>query len=271
MLVSSTTSLMFRNVAQTATTTPVRMVVTWGVRCLGCTLAAHFGSRPSRAIEKKMRGWPSWKTSSTPLVAQTAPKAMIPEAHVMLVRRERRGQRLRGAELLPRQHAGEHHRHGDVDDRADDEAGDHGDGHVALRVLRFLGRRRHRVEADVGEEDDRRRARDAAEAVGREGHPVGRLDVEGADDAEEDQDRDVHHRQRPGQPRALADAHHQHPRDAHHDQERRQVQDHRDAEDDAGPTRTPPPRAWRRCRGRRRRRPAACSWARCSAAFAAVG
>ena len=31
-----------------------------------------------------MRGWPSWNTSRTPLVAQTAPKAMMPEAHVML-------------------------------------------------------------------------------------------------------------------------------------------------------------------------------------------
>ena len=30
--------------------------------------------------------------------------------------------------------------------------------HVALGVLRFLGRRRDGVEADVGEEDDRRRA-----------------------------------------------------------------------------------------------------------------
>jgi len=34
-------------------------------------------------MEKKMRGWPSWNTSSTPLVAHTAPKAMMPEAHVM--------------------------------------------------------------------------------------------------------------------------------------------------------------------------------------------
>ena len=35
------------------------------------------GSRPSRDIEKKMRGWPSWKTSSTLPIAITAPSAMM--------------------------------------------------------------------------------------------------------------------------------------------------------------------------------------------------
>ena len=60
MLVSSTSSLMLAMEEQTATKTPVRMVVTCGVRKRGCTLAAHAGSRPSRPIEKKMRGWPAW-------------------------------------------------------------------------------------------------------------------------------------------------------------------------------------------------------------------
>ena len=44
----------------------------------------------------------------------------------------------------------------DVEDRADDQRGDDADRHVALRVLGLLGVGRDRVEADVGEEDDRR-------------------------------------------------------------------------------------------------------------------
>ncbi len=58
MLHNSTTSLMFVAAEKTATSTPVKIVVTCGVRNLGCTLAAHWGSKPSRAMEKKMRGWP---------------------------------------------------------------------------------------------------------------------------------------------------------------------------------------------------------------------
>jgi len=105
---------------------------------------------------------------------------------------------------------------------------------------------------------------------GANGTQFERLHVEGADDAEEDQDGDVHHGQGPGQPGALADADHQHPRDAHHDQERRQVQDHGDAVHGRG----------RRERLGRARHgdaeaadvaPCSWSWATCSAAFAAVG
>ena len=55
-----------------------------------------------------------------------------------------------------RQHAGEDQRHQDVDDGADDQAGDDADRHVALRVLGLLGGRGDGVEADVGEEDDGR-------------------------------------------------------------------------------------------------------------------
>ncbi len=35
------------------------------------------GSSPSRAMTKKMRGWPSWNTSSTAVIETTAPNAMI--------------------------------------------------------------------------------------------------------------------------------------------------------------------------------------------------
>src|SRR6185437_16657521 len=60
-----------------ATNTPVRMVPTYGVLYLGWTFAITGGSSPSRAIEKKMRGWPSWNTSSTLPMAITAPNEMM--------------------------------------------------------------------------------------------------------------------------------------------------------------------------------------------------
>ena len=76
-VVSCTISSMLALPAKNATTLPASQVVTWGVWDVGCTLAAHRGSRPSRAIEKKMRGWPSWKTTRTEVVANTAPSEMI--------------------------------------------------------------------------------------------------------------------------------------------------------------------------------------------------
>ena len=57
--------------------------MTCGVRYFGWTLAAHAGSSPSRAIEKKMRGCPSWNTTSTDVVANTAPSEMMPAAQCM--------------------------------------------------------------------------------------------------------------------------------------------------------------------------------------------
>ncbi len=53
------------------------MVPTYGVLNRGCTLARNGGSRPSRAIDMKMRGWPSWNTSSTLNIAITAPNEMM--------------------------------------------------------------------------------------------------------------------------------------------------------------------------------------------------
>ena len=43
----------------------LQLIVVDGTLVSGLTCAAHFGSRPSRAIAKKMRGCPYWKTRST--------------------------------------------------------------------------------------------------------------------------------------------------------------------------------------------------------------
>ena len=56
---------------------PVNSVVTNGIFVRGESFAAHCGSRPSRAIAKKMRGWPYWNTSSTADIETAAPSATI--------------------------------------------------------------------------------------------------------------------------------------------------------------------------------------------------
>ena len=56
MLVRSTISSMLAKDEMPPTMTPVQMVVMWGVLYFGWAFAAHAGSSPSRAIEKKMRG-----------------------------------------------------------------------------------------------------------------------------------------------------------------------------------------------------------------------
>ena len=49
----------------------------YGTRVFGSSLAAHRGSSPSRAIAKKIRGWPYWNTSSTAAIETAAPSATI--------------------------------------------------------------------------------------------------------------------------------------------------------------------------------------------------
>src|SRR5687768_11548480 len=82
IFVRSTTSEILANAANVATKVPVMMVPTYGVRNFGWSFEKNFGSRPSRDIEKKMRGWPSWKTISTLPIAITAPSAMMNRENV---------------------------------------------------------------------------------------------------------------------------------------------------------------------------------------------
>ena len=97
--------------------------------------------------------------------------------------------------------------------RTDGEAAEDADRQISLRILRLLRRRRDRVEADVGEEHDRRALVDAAEAVRRERVVVRRVDVLQPDDDEQrehdqlDRDHDV------VRPRALPHAEQQQPGD----------------------------------------------------------
>ena len=74
MLVSSTTSAMLANAAKLPTNVPVMIVPRYGVLNRGCTLEKNGGRSPSRDMDMKMRGCPSWKTSNTLVIANTAPR-----------------------------------------------------------------------------------------------------------------------------------------------------------------------------------------------------
>ena len=133
---------------------------------------------------------------------------------------ERARQRVRDAKLGVGHHAGDHRADHHVDDRADRQAAKNADRQVALRVARLLGRGRDRVEADVGEEHDRRALMDAGEAIRRKRRVVGGSDVHHADADEERQHHQLdHHHDRVGG-RALARAAQQQPRDQHDDARR---------------------------------------------------
>ena len=56
-----------------------------------------------------------------------------------------------GTLSLSKTDPGEHEADRDVENGADDERAEDADRHVALRIFRLLRRRRHRVEADIGE------------------------------------------------------------------------------------------------------------------------
>ncbi len=73
MLVISPTTWICVSPATSATITQVMIVVMYGVPNFGCTLLTPCGSRRSRLIEKKMRGWLMSITSSTEVMPHTAP------------------------------------------------------------------------------------------------------------------------------------------------------------------------------------------------------
>src|SRR5262245_28428426 len=61
--------------------------------------------------------------------------------------------------LIVRNHSCEHGRNGDIENRAQGERSEDTDRYVATRVARLFSVCRHRVKANISEEDDRR-ARD---------------------------------------------------------------------------------------------------------------
>ena len=210
MFTSSARMRSGRNAPMAATHTPVRMVDFHGVRNRSWTAPKNpVGSKPSRAMARKIRGWLSIITSSTEVIPATAPtrnQELRPgQADLAEGVRNRRVD----VDLVVGDHAGEHGGDGDVENGAEHQRGDDADGHVARRIAGLLGVGRDRIEADVGEEDDRGAGQHAdrfaagpglaehgvaeeaepAQAERREGMPVGRIHVERADADHEENDR----------------------------------------------------------------------------------
>ena len=114
-------------------------------------------------MARKMRAWLRKVMSSTLVMPASAPVAIRPadaaQQRAVLCRRPltvkaaatAASGSISGYGTMPVMHR----RHADVEHRADDQRGEDADRHVALRLLGLLGVRRDRVEADVGEEDDR--------------------------------------------------------------------------------------------------------------------
>ena len=140
-------------------------------------------------------------------------------------------QRVRARQLLERHQACRHEADHGVDDRAHDERPQDAPRHVALRVARLLGRGRDGVEADVGEEDERRALVDAAPAVRREGRPVARVEVERTHAHEDREHGQLQHHHGVVEPRARADPDHEHPGDERDHHDPRQVDRDRLAEE----------------------------------------
>ena len=82
-------------------------------------------------------------------------------------------------------HAGQHGADDHVNQRADGEPAEDTNGQIPLRIARLLGRRRDRVEADVGKKHDRRALMNAGKAVRRKRRVVGRVDMHRAHRDEE--------------------------------------------------------------------------------------
>ena len=78
---------------------------------------------------------------------------------------------------LPRHDSGQDNGHRNVKNGANDQRGNDSDGQVSLRIARFLGGGRYRIEADVGEKNDRAASENTRPSLRREGMPVARTDV----------------------------------------------------------------------------------------------
>ena len=126
---------------------------------------------------------------------------------------ERPRQWVGDAQLIVACHPREDGADDDVDNRANGQATEDPARHVALRILGLLGRRRDRVEADVGKEDDRGALMNAGPAVRREWMVVLGVDVHQPDDHEECEHDQLHRNHDVVGAGAFANAQHQQPGD----------------------------------------------------------
>ena len=120
---------------------------------------------------------------------------------------------------VPLNQSREHHNHGDVEQRANNERCNNTDRQVALRILTFLGSRGDRIKSDVGEENDRSAGQNAGPTVRCEGVVVCRMDEFGRKSHEHQNGDNLQQHHNVVGSRGLFDAPHQNHRQQHHDDE----------------------------------------------------
>ena len=141
------------------------------------------------------------------------------------------GQRIRHAEMLPGDHAGQHHGDRDIDHCADKKGTKDANRQVTGWLPAFLRSGRDRIEADVREEDETRTDPHPGEAIRHERSPVLGLYKlrssvnEEREDAELDDDHDIVH------PDRFLDADDQEPGDEGDNPDGKRVEDDGDTEE----------------------------------------
>ena len=138
---------------------------------------------------------------------------------------EREGDRLRRIEHCIGHDAREDGSDDGIEQRADEERADDADRKVARGIAALFRRRRDSVEADVGEEDDRRARDDAAVAERQERIPVRHVDVRRGKHEEEEDRGELDEDEDAIELDALLRAAHEEERQKERDEDSRQVED----------------------------------------------
>ena len=138
---------------------------------------------------------------------------------------EREGDRLRRIEHCIGHDAREDGGDDGIEQRADEERADDADGQIPCGIAALFRRRRDSVEADVGEEDDRRARDDAAVAERQERIPVRHVDVRRGKHEEEEDRGELDEDEDAVELDALLRAAHEEERQKERDEDSRQVED----------------------------------------------
>ena len=142
--------------AKIATKMPTVMLVIQGVRKRGCTAPAQLGQKAVARHGEEHAGLPQQHDQHH--AAQAGNRAELHEdaapAHAGVIDAD--GHRIGDVQCGVRHNAGEKAGNENIEDGADHQRTENADGHIPLRIFRFLRGGGNRVESDVGEENDRR-------------------------------------------------------------------------------------------------------------------
>ena len=125
--------------------------------------------------------------------------------------------------MRPRHHADGDDRDRNVEQRSDRERPDHGERNVAFGTFRFFRGDGHRVETDVGEEDECRAADDTVKTVRKGRREVPRRERMHEPRDEDDDREDLHDHERRIDGRRFFDADRDERGDCEHDEKREEI------------------------------------------------